>query len=112
MLDDASHIGCNALISYETLFPYVNPGGLYIVEDWGTGYFNDWPDGKYPERLEPQVAGDRVLSHDFGMVGFVKSLVDQLAGTIVRPKMQDPPVREDTTLFAHFYKHTVILQKL
>jgi len=24
---------------------HLKPGGLYVIEDWGTGYWSDWPDG-------------------------------------------------------------------
>ena len=97
VLDDCSHIGKNAMTSYTALFPYLNSGGLYVIEDWGTGYLKDWPDGKLPESARPVIAGNRILSHDFGMAGFVKSLVDEAAG--------------DSISFAHFYKQTVILRK-
>ncbi|HUV09939.1 MAG TPA: hypothetical protein VMX12_03105, partial [Acidimicrobiia bacterium] len=38
----------------------------YAIEDWGTGYWESWPDGA---QFEPD--------HTAGMVGFVKSLVDE-----------------------------------
>lgn len=34
VVDDASHLYGPSLASFETLFPLVRPGGLYIVEDW------------------------------------------------------------------------------
>lgn len=111
ILDDCSHIGVNTAISYETLFPYLKPGGLYIIEDWATGYMNDWPDGKYPEKLR-EVTGSRVLSHDFGMVGFVKSLIDDVAGGNLKPTFRGEPTRDDTVSFTHFYKQTVVLRKI
>jgi hypothetical protein len=110
VIDDASHIGEKSLVSYATLFPYLNPGGLYIIEDWGTGYFNDSPDGKYPDRLR-EIAGHRILSHDFGMVGFVKSLVDDVAGGTVKPALTAKPTRQDTVSFMHVYKQAVIVRK-
>lgn len=112
ILDDASHIGVNTMFSFATLFPYLNPGGLYIIEDWCTGYLNDWPDGKYPENLKPKIDGNRIQSHDFGMVGFVKSLVDEVVGDNLKRGLREPPVRLSTVSFVHFYKQTVILQKL
>jgi FtsJ-like methyltransferase len=115
IVDDASHIGLNSAASYATLFPYLSPGGLYIVEDWGTGYFDDWPDGSHfqkfrPEAVDGQIA-KRIPSHDFGMVGFVKSLVDEVAGDHVKPTLNAAPTRTDTMSFMHFYKETVIIGK-
>jgi SAM-dependent methyltransferase len=115
IVDDASHFGHNSAASYATLFAYLNPGGLYIIEDWGTGYFDDWPDGSHFERLPSEAVdgqiGKRIPSHDFGMVGFVKSLVDEVAGFNVLPSLSAPPRRPDLMSFMHLYKETVIIGK-
>lgn len=34
VVDDASHIYEPTLASFETLFPLLRPGGLYVIEDW------------------------------------------------------------------------------
>lgn len=34
VIDDASHLYAPSLASFETLFPLVRPGGLYVIEDW------------------------------------------------------------------------------
>jgi predicted O-methyltransferase YrrM len=34
VVDDASHLYGPTLASFETLFPRVRPGGLYLIEDW------------------------------------------------------------------------------
>jgi predicted O-methyltransferase YrrM len=34
VIDDASHLGPETRASFETLFPLLRPGGLYIIEDW------------------------------------------------------------------------------
>lgn len=34
VIDDASHIYTPSLATFETLFPLLRPGGLYILEDW------------------------------------------------------------------------------
>ena len=104
-----------SVVRLQTMDPGFKPGGLYVIEDWGTGYWDFWPDGvRYRERRVrgygqvrhklsralvrlhegslarrlPLVRGlasraKRVLqrrqfrSHDFGMVGFVKELIDE-----------------------------------
>src|SRR5437016_5785047 len=45
IIDDASHYGTWSLGSYNALFPHLKQGGLYFIEDWTTGYWDDWPDG-------------------------------------------------------------------
>jgi hypothetical protein len=39
VLDDASHQRDETRASFNTLFPYVRPGGLYVIEDWAWGLF-------------------------------------------------------------------------
>jgi len=34
IIDDASHVYDFTLVSFETLFPLLKPGGIYIIEDW------------------------------------------------------------------------------
>lgn len=47
IIDDCSHIGRIARISFWHLFQnHLKPGGLYAIEDWGTGYTKWWPDGR------------------------------------------------------------------
>ena len=54
IIDDASHFGISSLMSYNALFPFLNAGGLYLVEDWATGYWTDWPDGENFSRSAQQ----------------------------------------------------------
>jgi hypothetical protein len=92
IIDDASHVGDVTKVTFWHLFDHhLKPGGLYAIEDWGTGYLDDWPDGRrfdlrspilcriqslLPERLRKRI---RVPfpCHAYGMVGFVKELVDE-----------------------------------
>jgi hypothetical protein len=92
IIDDASHLGDLTRISFWHLFDkHLKPGGLYIIEDWGTGYWGDWPDGK---RARDQPGVIPILariwrkmwgwcckpvlpSHLYGMVGFIKQLIDE-----------------------------------
>ena len=113
IIDDCSHVGHLARVSFWHLFDrHLKPGGLYVIEDWGTGYWPDWPDGvaylptpaaaTSPLRHRLLRAATRLAraarvpfapvlasaikralqrgqyhSHDYGMVGFVKELVDE-----------------------------------
>lgn len=38
IIDDASHLYGPTKASFETLFPLLRPGGLYLIEDWPWGY--------------------------------------------------------------------------
>ncbi len=37
VVDDASHQYSETLSSFETLFPHLRPGGLFVIEDWNAG---------------------------------------------------------------------------
>ena len=78
IIDDASHLGSHTAAAFQVLFErYLRPGGYYCIEDWGTGYWDRWPDGRKPQRLEIHSEGIEFPSHQCGMVGLVKQLVDQ-----------------------------------
>jgi hypothetical protein len=47
VLDDASHQYEPTKASFETLFPLLRPGGLYVIEDWSWGCWPTLPD-KFP----------------------------------------------------------------
>lgn len=87
IIDDCSHIGELTRISFWHLFDnHLKPGGIYAIEDFGVGYLEDWPDGKSLElgandkssdTRPSEVADKKIIpSHMYGMVGFVKELVD------------------------------------
>jgi hypothetical protein len=42
VIDDASHIYRPTLASFEALFPFVAPGGLYVIEDWGWEHWEEF----------------------------------------------------------------------
>ena len=133
IIDDCSHVGELTRVSFWHLFEHhLKPGGLYVIEDWGTGYWDSWPDGvryrprpagpghsrvryrlgRVATRLHASALGRLPLAgrlasaakralqrglysrHDYGMVGFVKELVDELgAADITHPEYGIPPQR-------------------
>jgi SAM-dependent methyltransferase len=119
VVDDASHIGFYSLRSFRILFPRLRKGGYYVVEDWATGYWNDWPDGHQssPTRFAkhykflPRRYPSRILSHDYGMVGFVKSLIDEVAGPENRPSMKSRATRTAEIEYMHTYPFLSIIKK-
>lgn len=42
VIDDGSHIGTHQILTFETLWPHVKPGGYYIVEDLNCSYNAKW----------------------------------------------------------------------
>ena len=52
VFDDASHMYELTKISFETLFPLLRPGGLYIIEDWSWALWSGLPFGFLPVGTE------------------------------------------------------------
>lgn len=128
IIDDCSHAGGLTEISFWHLFDnHLKPGGIYVIEDWGTGYWSSWVDGKKykPKRrlLDKSLRSlfvwlsrvfsrggtfsriglklfkvssfrQRFPSHDYGMVGFIKTLIDECGmNDITRPGRGIPKQR-------------------
>ena len=46
VIDDASHLGTYTRTAFRHLYGnHLRPGGVYVIEDWRTGYDPAWPDG-------------------------------------------------------------------
>jgi hypothetical protein len=66
VIEDASHYYPETRSTFEIVFgPYVKPGGTYIIEDWGCGYWPLWHDGNPDGR--------------HGLPRLIKELVDLVA---------------------------------
>ena len=48
VIDDASHMYGPTKASFETLFPLLRPGGLYIIEDWAWAHWKSFQDIDHP----------------------------------------------------------------
>jgi len=133
IIDDCSHMGSLTLNSFNLLFPFLKPGGLYVVEDWGTGYWPSWPDGKkfamgkhlsclpkFPQWLRGALCKlplrlrfltEYFRSHHAGMPGFIKHLVDEVAMediTNERGLKTNLPTKID---YLHIYPGIVFMRK-
>jgi hypothetical protein len=112
IVDDASHLGELTKTAFWHLFDHhLRLGGLYVIEDWGTGYWDDWPDGRSLDlasysrparghaalaaKLARKLHGKIPLpGHGYGMVGFIKQLVDeQAAADVTRRNLKGKPAR-------------------
>ena len=137
IIDDASHIGELTKVSFWHLFEnHLKPGGVYVIEDWGTGYWGKWPDGeKYVisdsddlmERNDAESKSSKkwfrirkkphykhkFQSHNSGMVGFIKQLVDEQGiADITRPDQGNKiPNRESKFLQMEIFPGQVFIVK-
>lgn len=126
IIDDASHIGSLSAGSLQALYArHLRPGGFYIIEDWGTGYMSTWPDGAEPSRMVSTDGLDRtpgpsrdgepessaLPSHDAGMIGLVKRLIDHTAAgtlSVHQPHWVNNPLKIE---WMRIYDGLVILKK-
>ena len=90
IIDDASHLGYSTKVSFWHLFKnHLKPGGIYVIEDWGTGYWDDVSDGKVLNLESYSDTGffrkvatklgfkTPMRGHNYGLVGFIKQLIDE-----------------------------------
>ncbi len=112
IIDDCAHIGSTAAASFQILFPKLKPGGLYIIEDWGAGYWPKWPEGSlFDANLHFRHEGGIFPSHWHGLPGFLKQLMDEVAMPDITSRrgtgMESPSLLE----FMHVYRGLAILKK-
>jgi hypothetical protein len=150
VIDDCSHIGRFTRTSFWHLFDnHLKPGGIYVIEDYGTGYMDDWPDGKgYNRRprspcswlssLKDDVVESilsrlatfspiklpklfliftmsrSIPSHNYGMAGFVKELIDACClGEIVSPNRGSGRYRPYKIQRIHiFWNHVIVFKSV
>ncbi len=66
VIDDGSHFSPDVITSFQTLFPHVRPGGIYVIEDLQTSYWPGWQ------------GSSTDLNNPLTSMGFIKTLVDGL----------------------------------
>jgi hypothetical protein len=95
---------------------------MYVIEDWGTGYWDSFPDGKRFRKSSGEsgifsicsriFGKNRFKSHDFGMVGFIKQLVDECAmDDITKPGLGITGVRSSSIDFMEIYSGIIFIRK-
>lgn len=106
IIDDGSHINKDMLLTFDTLFPALKPGGLYVVEDlhtcyWGRGFGRP----KFIKRLKNLL--DEVNSG--GKSGLADKDKDHMEGGFMRNKAMT--WWERTVEFIHLYRSIVFIKR-
>lgn len=113
IIDDGGHRMDQIIMSFQSLFPYLKKGGLYIIEDLCTSYWSIY--GSYGTPENPQSGPGTAIQ-------FLKDLIDDLNFTAARTWSGDAnkiPPRLESTLniyqkeieSIHFYKSLCIIIK-
>ena len=80
VVDDASHMYAHSLASFETLFPRLRPGGMYLIEDWA------WAHHPRFQGPDAQWADEPALSNlVIRLVILSASRFDLIPSIIIRP---------------------------
>ena len=69
VIDDGSHENESQLISFDTLWPHVRPGGFYIIEDVCCSYWQQFGNC-YPPKPTATISEMLKLVHDVNFRGF------------------------------------------
>lgn len=97
VIDDGSHISDHQRISFETLFPLMNEGGVYICEDLQASYWEVFHNGGYKKKGT--------------FIELSKQLVDDLhAWYHEKPQLVLPNIAE-TVQGVSFYDGFVAIEK-
>jgi hypothetical protein len=95
VLDDGSHIGSHQRKSFDTLFPLLNPGSLYVIEDLHTSYWTEPFGGGYRR-------ADTAIGH-------VKQMIDDMHAWYHDNPTMSPAKTEVGAI--HVYDSVVVIEK-
>lgn len=99
VIDDGSHRNDHVILGFQTLFPYLSPSGLYVVEDTQTSYWAG-------------MGGDtRDKNNPSTMMGFFKGLIDGLNHSEYELDRYEPTVYDKSIVGISFYHNLVFVQK-
>ncbi len=100
VIDDGSHINSHVIQTFKFLFPLLNEGGIYVIEDTQTSY---WP-GDYGGDSEN-------LNNMKTMMGFFKSLVDGLNHAEFEQRNYSPTYFDQNIVSIQFYHNLIFVFK-
>ena len=93
LVDDGSHMSADIIQTFNTMFPQLNFGGIYIIEDTQTSYFSEF---------SPMVKTTQ----------YFKTLTDGLNHAEIRGRPNYIPTYFDRFIYSiHFYHNLIIILK-
>ena len=76
VIDDGSHLYSPTKRSFEHLFPHVNPGGWYVIEDWLWSFIPMFQQPSHPWALEVPMA--RLIGEILTLAGARPDLIPEM----------------------------------
>ena len=104
VIDDGGHVSKELIVSFEVLFPSLNSGGIYIIEDIYTSYLNRWGWG-----------GDESnFNNPNTTVGYFKNIIDSLnfRDDVFRLPNYSPHPYYRMIDYVTFYKSMLLVKKV
>lgn len=99
IIDDGSHVNEHVIETFRLLFPKLNDGGIYIIEDTQTSYWNDY-------------GGDSEdLNNPNTMMNFFKSLTDSLNNKEFVLSGYQQSFYDKKIVSMHFYHNLIFIYK-
>ncbi len=99
IIDDGSHLNKDVITSFKILFPLLNIGGIYVVEDTQTSYWNDY--GGNSDNLNDPTTS----------MNFFKSFVDCLNYEEFIKTGHTPSYYDKHIVAIYFYHNLIFIYK-
>ncbi|MDR3048962.1 MAG: class I SAM-dependent methyltransferase [Elusimicrobiota bacterium] len=102
IIDDASHVNRNTIITFEAMFDKLNYGGIYIIEDCHTSYWNNAAGG---------------FQRKGSVIEYFKTLIDALHFYYIHPeitaKIKNAYLKKFNSSIAaiYFYDSVIAVEK-
>ena len=109
VIDDGSHINMHVIRSFEIIFPLMNSGGIYIVEDTHTSYTKQIK--KNSGKIKVFGGNSDDLNDTSTSIGFFKSLVDCMNYEYHTLEGYKPSYYDYNISSISFYKDLVFIYK-
>ena len=99
IIDDGSHINEHVITTFNLLFPKLNDGGIYVIEDTQTSYWEDY-------------GGDSEdLNNPSTIMNYFKGLTDSLNNQEFVIKNYKQTYYDQHIISLHFYHNLIIIYK-
>ncbi len=99
IIDDGSHLNEHVIESFRILFPKLNEGGIYVIEDTNTSYW-------------PEYGGDSSnLDNPATSMNFFKKLTDCLNHREFLISGYQPTYFDENIVSIHFYHNIIFIYK-
>jgi demethylmacrocin O-methyltransferase len=97
VIDDGSHFSNDVITSFEFLFPQLKSGGVYVIEDTQTSYWNE--------------CGGNMDKAARTTMNYFRNLVDGLNYEEFPIPRYEPTYLEKNIVSIHFYHNIIFIEK-